>query len=107
MFAAHRQGRLTRATWARPNLAHQLWTSSDETSGGRTDHRGHYRGVRADGQFNITGSSDKPVRPIPYPSSRTREEWDVFLNELFQRWGGQLGESDTCQLTGGGLGEVT
>jgi urea transport system substrate-binding protein len=44
--------------------------------------------IRGDGQFNITWTSDKPVRPIPYPSSRTREEWDTFLAELFQRWGG-------------------
>ena len=44
--------------------------------------------IRADGQFDITWSSDKPVRPIPYPNSRTREEWDLFLDELFERWGG-------------------
>jgi urea transport system substrate-binding protein len=43
--------------------------------------------IRPDGQFDITWSSDKPVRPIPYPSSRSREEWDLFLDELFQRWG--------------------
>ena len=44
--------------------------------------------IRADGQFDITWSSDKPVRPIPYPNSRTREEWDLFLDELFDHWGG-------------------
>ena len=44
--------------------------------------------VRSDGQFAITWASNQPVRPIPYPHSRTRQEWDVFLNDLFQRWGG-------------------
>ena len=28
--------------------------------------------IRADGQFDLVWSSDKPVRPIPYPSSRSR-----------------------------------
>jgi urea transport system substrate-binding protein len=47
----------------------------------------HIGQIRADGQFDITWSSEKPVRPIPYPNSRTREEWDLFLDELFERWG--------------------
>jgi urea transport system substrate-binding protein len=43
--------------------------------------------VRPDGQFEIVWTSAKSVRPIPYPSSRSRQEWDAFLDDLFRRWG--------------------
>ncbi len=43
--------------------------------------------VRADGQFAIVWSSERPIRPIPYPRSRTRQSWETFLNDMFQRWG--------------------
>jgi urea transport system substrate-binding protein len=42
--------------------------------------------VRPDRQFEIVWSSGKAVRPIPYLSSRSRAEWDVFLSDLFRRW---------------------
>ncbi len=44
--------------------------------------------VRADGQFDLVWSSEKPVRPIPYPPSRTRPEWELFLDGLYRSWGG-------------------
>ena len=44
--------------------------------------------IRADGQFDLVWKSDKPVRPIPYPSSRSRAEWDAFLGRLYREWGG-------------------
>ncbi len=44
--------------------------------------------IRSDGQFDIVWSSDKAVRPIPYPTTRSRAEWNEFLEALFQRWGG-------------------
>jgi urea transport system substrate-binding protein len=44
--------------------------------------------IRPDGQFEIVWKSDKPVRPIPYPGSRTREEWETFLETLYRRWDG-------------------
>jgi urea transport system substrate-binding protein len=44
--------------------------------------------IRNDGQFDIVWSSEKPIRPIPYPRSRSREEWDSFLENLYQAWGG-------------------
>ena len=40
--------------------------------------------IRADGQFDLVWSSEKPVRPIPYPNSRSHAEWDAFLNGLYQ-----------------------
>ena len=44
--------------------------------------------IRADGQFDLVWSSEKPVRPIPYPNSRSHAEWDAFLDGLYRKWGG-------------------
>jgi urea transport system substrate-binding protein len=43
--------------------------------------------IGADGQFTIVWSSEKPIRPIPYPIYRTPEVWDQFLDQLYQGWG--------------------
>jgi len=44
--------------------------------------------VRKDGQFDIVWSSEKPVRPVPYPIYRTKSQWDKFLKGLYEGWGG-------------------
>jgi urea transport system substrate-binding protein len=44
--------------------------------------------IRGDGQFDIVWSSEKPIRPIPYPRSRSQEEWGSFLENLYRTWGG-------------------
>ncbi len=44
--------------------------------------------IRSDGQFDLVWSSEKPIRPIPYPRSRSRAEWDSFLENLYRTWGG-------------------
>ncbi len=44
--------------------------------------------ITDDGRFDIFWSSSQPIRPEPYPSSRTKEQWEEFLNELYQGWGG-------------------
>jgi urea transport system substrate-binding protein len=44
--------------------------------------------IRGDGQFDIVWNSDKAVRPIPFPTSRSQARWEEFLNELYQSWGG-------------------
>lgn len=44
--------------------------------------------VRGDGQFDVVWTSDKPVRPVPYPIQRTKDEWERFLTELHDGWGG-------------------
>jgi urea transport system substrate-binding protein len=43
--------------------------------------------IGADGQFTTVWSSEKPVRPVPYPLYRRRDEWEAFLEDLYQRWG--------------------
>ena len=42
--------------------------------------------ARSDGQFDIRWTSQTPVRPTPYPLTRTKAEWDQFLDDLFQKW---------------------
>lgn len=45
--------------------------------------------IREDGQFDIVWSSDKPVRPIPFPPFRSRDEWERMQRQWFESWGGQ------------------
>jgi urea transport system substrate-binding protein len=40
------------------------------------------------GQFEVIWSSDEPVRPEPFPSTRSSTDWHVFLTDLFKRWDG-------------------
>jgi hypothetical protein len=42
--------------------------------------------ARSDGQFDIRWTSQTPVRPTPYPLTRTKADWDQFLDDLFQKW---------------------
>jgi urea transport system substrate-binding protein len=58
--------------------------------------------IRADGQFDLVWKSEKAVRPIPYPNSRSRAEWDAFLNGLNRNWGGwsNPGLRETPRRTG-------
>lgn len=44
--------------------------------------------IRQDGQFDVVWSSEKPIRPVPYPIYRSREEWTAFLDGLYRGWGG-------------------
>jgi urea transport system substrate-binding protein len=44
--------------------------------------------IRADGQFDIVWDSHRPVRPQPFPLSRTPAEWQKFLDDLQSGWGG-------------------
>ena len=43
--------------------------------------------IRADGQFDIVWTSDRPVRPVPYPAERSRDQWNAFLQDLYRQWG--------------------
>jgi urea transport system substrate-binding protein len=48
--------------------------------------------VRSDGQFDIVWSSRTAVRPVPFPISRSRPEWEAFVSDLQRSWGGQWGK---------------
>ena len=45
------------------------------------------------GQFEVVWSSEKPIRPEPYPSSRSATAWNVFLAGLFREWDGHWTKS--------------
>jgi urea transport system substrate-binding protein len=39
--------------------------------------------------FEVVYSSERPIAAVPYPDTRSREDWDRLLAELNRRWGGQ------------------
>ena len=44
--------------------------------------------VVAGGQFEVMWSSERPLRPEPFASSRSQASWSELLSDLFQRWDG-------------------
>jgi urea transport system substrate-binding protein len=38
-------------------------------------------------QFEVVWTSHNPIRPVPYPLSRPKVEWDQFLTDLYGQWG--------------------
>ena len=44
--------------------------------------------IRGDGQVEIIWTIDKPIKPTPYPFSRTKLEWNAFIDALYKGWGG-------------------
>lgn len=58
--------------------------------------------IRADGQFDIVWSSRTAVRPVPFPLSRSRSEWEALVTGLYQGWGGRwTGPTATLPATTG------
>ncbi len=45
--------------------------------------------IRADGQFDVVWDSHRPVRPQPFPISRSPAEWERFLDDLQTGWNGR------------------
>src|SRR5262249_24508342 len=45
--------------------------------------------ITGGGAAEVVWSSGEPVRPVPFPASRPRGQWERFLADLRQRWGGQ------------------
>jgi urea transport system substrate-binding protein len=45
--------------------------------------------IRDDGQFDIRWSAPAPLRPQPFPESRSAEDWKGFLHDLYAGWGDQ------------------
>jgi urea transport system substrate-binding protein len=44
--------------------------------------------IRPDGQFDIVWTSRTAVRPMPFPISRSRSEWERFVSDLQRSWNG-------------------
>ena len=49
--------------------------------------------IKRDGQFNILWSSEKPIRPVVYPAYRSKSQWDKFIQDLYDGWGGKWEKS--------------
>ncbi len=44
--------------------------------------------IRPDGNFEILWDSQRPVRPVPFPSFLPKGEWISFLDQLYGGWDG-------------------
>lgn len=44
--------------------------------------------IQADGRVKVVAGSGDPIRPIPFPASRTRDQWEAYLKERFIAWNG-------------------
>lgn len=42
--------------------------------------------IREDGGIQVVWSAEYPIRPVPYPRSRSRKDWEAFLDNLYQSW---------------------
>lgn len=42
----------------------------------------------SDGSLDVVWTAGKPIRPLPFPATRSRTEWDAFLLDRFSGWGG-------------------
>jgi urea transport system substrate-binding protein len=51
--------------------------------------------VREDGQFAILWTSERSIRPLPYPAFRLKPEWETFLDGLYRGWGGDWANPGT------------
>jgi urea transport system substrate-binding protein len=43
--------------------------------------------VQEDGSVTVVAESPESIRPIPYPDTRTKQEWDHLLSEFHTGWG--------------------
>jgi urea transport system substrate-binding protein len=55
--------------------------------------------IRSDGQVDVVWSSRTAVRPMPFPISRSRLEWEQFVADLYRGWGGRWANPRTSAGT--------
>lgn len=62
--------------------------------------------IRADGQFDIVWDSQQSVRPIPFPLTRSRSDWEEFVDDLYRSWGRRWARpvtvGETAETSGSG-----
>jgi urea transport system substrate-binding protein len=44
--------------------------------------------INEEGRFIEVYASPQPIVPEPFPSSRSRKDWEEFLDHWYQKWGG-------------------
>ena len=42
--------------------------------------------ILPNGQFKIVSSSEQPIKAQPYPDYKTKEQWNSFLDNLYNQW---------------------
>jgi urea transport system substrate-binding protein len=45
--------------------------------------------ITPDGTFKVVWTAPAPVKPDPYPATRSAEAWRAFLHDLYAGWGNQ------------------
>jgi urea transport system substrate-binding protein len=45
--------------------------------------------IRPDRQVDVVWTTGIPIRPVPFPATRTRAAWESFVDELQRGWGGR------------------
>jgi urea transport system substrate-binding protein len=50
--------------------------------------------INGQGQFDVVWDSIYPLRPKPYPPTRSPHEWQQFLQELYKSWYGAWSQQD-------------
>jgi urea transport system substrate-binding protein len=50
--------------------------------------------ITPDGQFDVVWKAVKPEAPVPFPSTRTVDQWREFLAELYAGWGNRWSASE-------------
>lgn len=45
--------------------------------------------IQPDGRIALVWTIDHPIRPVPYPPTRTKAEWNQFLAAMYAGWGGR------------------
>ncbi|MFM1903578.1 MAG: hypothetical protein RLZZ440_1478 [Planctomycetota bacterium] len=56
--------------------------------------------IRDDGQVDVVWSSRTAVRPMPFPISRSRSDWEQFVADLYRSWGGRWANPATAAVSG-------
>jgi urea transport system substrate-binding protein len=55
--------------------------------------------IKENGTFEIVYCSDEAITPIPYPASRSKNEWNTFLTDLHLLWGGQWSSPESAMVS--------
>lgn len=42
--------------------------------------------IREGGGIQVVWSAEYPIRPVPYPRSRSKKDWEALLDHLYQGW---------------------
>jgi urea ABC transporter urea binding protein len=54
--------------------------------------------ITDDGRIQVLWSSERALRPAPYPPFRTQAQWDTLLKNLYNRWGGHWANPDRASI---------